>query len=243
VAVKLDRRILLLAGALVAAVVVVVILIVVSGGSKSTSAPTGPTTTGGPVTTSGSDSTVRALFAGIPQTGDTLGRAGAPASLLVFEDPQCPYCAEWNLNTLPTVVAQFVRTGKLKLVYRGIEILGPKSVPGLRALYAAGRQNRLWQLDEELYRRQGKEQSGWITPVLLRSAATSVGLDPDAMAGAAASAAVTAAMNNALAEAKQYQVGGTPTFVLTRPPALPQQLQVPSLEPGGFVPVLSAALG
>ena len=49
-----------------------------------------------------------------------------------------------------------MRPGRLKLVYRGIEIIGPNSQPGLRAIYAAGKQNKLWNLADALYRAPGR---------------------------------------------------------------------------------------
>ena len=132
--------------------------------STTTTTPTGPpaTTTTSPAPITG-PAAIAALFAGIPQHGDTLGNPSAPVTMVVFEDPQCPFCDEWSLDTLPTVLDQFVRTGKVKLVYRGILIIGPNSVAGLRAIVAAGRQNKLWNMNEALYANQGKENSGWIT--------------------------------------------------------------------------------
>ena len=42
-------------------------------------------------------------------------------------------------------------------------MIGQNSVVGLRAIVAAGRQNKLWDMNEALYANQGKENSGWIT--------------------------------------------------------------------------------
>ena len=162
--------------------------------------------------------------------------------MLVFEDPQCPYCQQWTLDTLPTVVDEFVRTGMLKLVYRGIEVIGPNSEKGLRAVFAAGLQNKLWNVSDALYDMQGVENSGWITDDVIRSAATAAGADGAAILAASSSNEVTAQLALAEHEAQTYQVQGTPTFVLEQPPALPTQLAVTSLEAGPFTAALSAAL-
>src|SRR5262249_15227950 len=141
----MQRNRLLLIGAAVAgaAVLAVVLVLVASGGSSHEATPTTTTAQAdqaGTTPAAGSSD----VFAGVPQNGDTLGKASAPATLTVFEDPQCPYCRQWSVDTLPTVVRDFVRTGKVRLVYRGIEIIGPDSEPGLRAIFAAGAQNKLW---------------------------------------------------------------------------------------------------
>jgi protein-disulfide isomerase len=224
------NRLLLLAGAALAAVIVVVVLIVALGsGSGSTSA----TTVSSPPTGSS--------LAGIPQHGDTLGKPSATA-LVVYEDPQCPFCREWNVGTLPSVLTQYVRTGRIKLVYHGIEVIGPNSVKGLRAIYAAGQQNRLWNMVDALYARQGDENSGWITDAVIRSAAKDAGADPDAILKASSSAAVTAQLQQSAREANQASVQGTPTFVVQRPLAAPQQLQLSGLDFGAFSSALDAVL-
>jgi protein-disulfide isomerase len=228
------NRLLLLAAAVAAAAIVVVVLIAVSSGSNSS------TTTSS--TTTSSASAPIATFAGVPQHADTLGDPNAPATLTVFEDPQCPYCRNWNVDTLPTVVQDYVRTGRVKLVYRGIEIIGANSEKGLRATYAAGKQNKLWNFAEALYRLQGGENSGWITDAVIRKAATAAGADPDAVLAAASSASVTAALRQAAAEAATDKVPGTPAFFLQTPPGLPQQVQVTGLDPATFESELSQAL-
>lgn len=225
------NRLLLLGAAAAAAVVVVVVLVVAlgSGGGSSSGTTSTPAAPG-------------AGLAGIPQHGDTLGKPTAPATVVVYEDPQCPFCREWNVGTLPSVLTQYVRTGRIKLVYHGIEVIGPNSVKGLRAIYAAGQQNRLWNMVDALYARQGEENSGWITDAVIRSAAKDAGADPDAILNASSSAAVTAQLQRSAREASQARVQGTPTFVVQRPLASPQQLQLSGLDFGAFSSALDAVL-
>ncbi len=235
-AVSRNRRLLLLGAALAAAAIVVVALIVIGSGGDAKSTATTPQP--GATTTTA----LTELFAGVPQHGDTLGKATAPATLLVFEDPQCPFCREWSLGALPTAIDEFVKTGRVKLAWRGIEIIGPNSEPGLRAAYAAAKQNRLWNFVDQLYRRQGGENSGWITDSLLREAASAAGVNAGKMLAASSSAAVTAQLQRAATEEQQFRVGGTPTFVLVRPPAVPVQLRLSSLDRTTFAATLSSAL-
>jgi protein-disulfide isomerase len=230
----MDRnRVILVGAALGAAALLAVVLILASGGNKSST-----TTTAATVTTP----SVSSLFAGIPQTGDTLGKAAAPATLVVYEDPQCPFCRNWNVESLPTVIDQYVRTGKLNLVYRGVVLIGQESVRGLRAIYAAAQQNKLWTFADALYAHQGAENSGWITDAVILQAAKEAGANGQAILATMGSAAVDADLAKAQAQAKADQLQGTPTFVVQRPPAKAQQLQVPGLDPASFVPSLAAAL-
>ena len=232
-------RLLILGGAIAAAVVAVVVIVVVAGsGSGSSSTTTTTTTQPG----SGGGTEAKSTFAGLPQQGDTLGKASAPVALTVFEDPQCPFCRQWNIDTLPTVVQNYVRTGRIKIVYRGVVVIGDNSLVGLAAIYAAAEQNKLWQMAEALYERQGDENSGWITVPLVRSAAKEIGLSPAKVVTAMRSATVTSAIRKSVNEARALGINGTPTFAIQKPLGTLQQLQVSGLEPGDFTPALDQAL-
>jgi protein-disulfide isomerase len=253
----MNRRVLLLAG--LVAVAVVVALVAALLGHRSSKSPVKalapvtttatPTPKGGATTTAtrtnpiSGPQVVTALFKGIPQHGDTLGDPAAPVSLLVFEDPQCPFCDEWNLDTLPTMLQQFVRTGKIKLVYRGVEIIGPNSIVGLRAVVGAGLQNKLWEMSDALYANQGKENSGWITSPLILQLAKDLNLNTKKLIAGANSVAVTKLLEADVKQAAALKLSGTPGFVILNPPAVPKQLNVTSLEPAGFIASLNAAIG
>jgi protein-disulfide isomerase len=230
------NRLLLLAAAVGAAAVVAVALVVLAGhGSGSSGTTILTTATGTAAAAAGS-------LDAIPQNGDTLGSPAAPATLVVYEDPQCPFCRQWNIDTLPAVVQNYVRTGRIKIVYRGVVVIGDNSLVGLAAIYAAAEQNKLWQMAEALYERQGDENSGWITIPVVRSAAKEIGLSPAEVTTVMRSAAVTSAIRRSVNEAQSLGINGTPTFAIQKPLGSLQQLQVSGLEPGDFTPALDQAL-
>jgi protein-disulfide isomerase len=103
-------------------------------------------------------------------------------------------------------------------------------------------QNKLWNMVEALYERQGAENSGWITLAVIREAATAVHANAAKLVKDADSKAVTAAMNAAERERQSYGINATPTFAIQRQLGALKQLQVPSLEPDGFTAALAAAL-
>ncbi len=230
----------MLGGAIAAAVVATVVVVVVAGGGSSS--PSATTTSATTTGTSGGGTEASSTFAGVAQLGDTLGKASAPATLTVFEDPQCPFCRQWNIDTLPTVVENYVRTGRIKIVYRGIVVISENSLVGLAAEYAAGQQNKLWQMVEALYERQGDENSGWLTPAVVRDAAGEIGLSPAKIVAAMKSAAVASAIQQSANEARSLGINGTPTFAIQKQLGTLQQLQVSSLEAAGFTSALDQAL-
>ena len=159
-------------------------------------------------------------LSGIPQHGAVLGDPAAKVTLIEYADQQCPGCRYYTLNVFPSIVRGYVRSGKVKVDYHGFPFIGPDSVTGLRFLLAAGKQNRLWQLQEALYRYQGKENSGWLTDDLVRQLASKIpGLDVTKLFADAQSPAIaqeaTAAKQRSADEMSEYESAlQTPTFLI-----------------------------
>lgn len=159
----------------------------------------------------------QALLEGIPQRENVLGRPGAPVTIVEYADYQCPYCAQWALYTFPAIVDEYVRPGKVRIVFQGVAILGEDSVRALQAANSAGRQNKLWNIGELLFHSQGDENSGWVTDDLMREIGASVpGLDVDAMMGGRDSAEAASAMGAAQSAAQDAGIAATPSFEIGR---------------------------
>lgn len=92
----------------------------------------------------GSESAQR-LFGGIEQGGDSLGAAGAPVTISIFNDLQCTECGDYQLEVVPRLVEALVRPGEARLELRHFS-LGPRqtTAAGIAAA-AAGEQGAQWQ--------------------------------------------------------------------------------------------------
>ena len=175
-------------------------------------------------------------FAGIPQQGAALGDPNAEVTLVEYADLQCPYCAQWSRQALPVLVDEYVQTGKVRIVFRGLAFLGPDSVRALRVTLAAGRQNRLWDVLEGLYYRQGAENSGWVTEAMLHEVA-----GHRAIAGSGAPW-VDRELTKSARAAQAAGVAGTPAFQIGRTGRSLELVQVNSLGPEGLRPAIESAL-
>ena len=80
------------------------------------------------------------------------------------------------MRNIPVLVSDYVRTGKLRIVFHGLAFIGPDSDTALRTALAAGREDRLWDVVAGFYARQGAE-NGWITDELVDDVVTEAGLD------------------------------------------------------------------
>ncbi|WP_022926951.1 DsbA family protein [Patulibacter americanus] len=114
-----------------------------------------------------------ALLRGVEQDGIRLGRADAPATVVVFADLKCSACRRFALKEQGDVVRDLVRTGKANLELRLIGLKGfePDNLTGRNAAYALAEQDRMWPLVELLYWNQGEERERWIDDTLLRKLA------------------------------------------------------------------------
>lgn len=186
---------------------------------------------------------VAALLKGVPQHGVWLGRSDAKLTLVEYVDVQCPYCARFAREVFPTVVRRYVRTGRVRILFRGLAFVGPDSLTGLRWVVAAGRQNHLWDLLELLFAGQARENSGWITQQRLVAAAGSVrGVAVSRLRRESESGAVLAEIREAARAARSAGIPGTPSFEAGRSVVKLTQLKLRSFEPRDFTKQLDALL-
>lgn len=204
------RKRLIRLGALLAAaaVVVIVAIAISSGGSdeKSSGAAAGGELQGVAET--------KSLFAGIPQKGITLGDPDAPVTIAEFADPQCPFCKDYTLNEMPSLVEKYVRTGKAKMELRLLTFIGPDSVTAASVLLAAGQQDKLWNATDLFYRNQGEENSGYVTDDFLTEVLTGAGADAEKAIAGAGDPVVSQEIAAAKTASSRYNVTGTPTVLV-----------------------------
>jgi protein-disulfide isomerase len=154
-------------------------------------------------------------LAGIPQHNEILGNPHAPLRLLYFDDPQCPYCLEWHDRVLPTLLRRYVRSGELQIQWHGFAVVGPDSVVGLRFVAAAGLQDRLWDVLDDLFANQGEENSGWLRASLLEEIGASIaGFNLPSAVADASSPAVTSELAVDERLARRDGIEGVPTVLI-----------------------------
>src|SRR5215210_7427326 len=178
-----PKVLLAVAGALALIAVAVALALLLGGSGSGSTGTTGSTLPDADV--------IAAQFNGIPQQGDVLGKASAPVTMVEYIDLQCPICAQFETEVMPTIIDRYVRTGKLKVQARPIAFIGTDSARGRRATIAAGQQGHLFDFAQLLYFNQGRENGGWLDDAMVASAATSIpGIDVRALQEAESSGEV-----------------------------------------------------
>jgi protein-disulfide isomerase len=185
----------------------------------------------------------RSLFAGIEQNGPALGSPRATLTLVEYADLQCPYCAQWARDALPTLVEDYVRLGVLRIVFHGLAFLGPDSDKALRTAVAAGREDHLWDVVHGLYLSQGAENAGWVTDELVAGIAKGVpGLEPEALLRARWEGSLDAELRRFAKAAEAAGVRGTPAFQLGPTGGRLELVRIDSLGPEGIASAIERAL-
>lgn len=114
-----------------------------------------------------------------PGGGVVVGSEDARRRLVVFEDPQCPYCRQFEEAT-GDLLRREVAAGAVAVEYRMRCFLGPESVRAGNALALAAEAGRFDQLRRELFANQPPEHSDGFTPEDLLALGGRVGLDDPA---------------------------------------------------------------
>ena len=226
--VKTRRPMMMRLGLLAAlAVVAVLVVVVVTTPQKASTAGGGD----------GGTPEVLSQLDGIPQSGITLGSPKAPVTIVEFADLQCPFCAEYERNVLPTLIDRYVRTGKVRLQLRLLRFLGPDSDRLARVAAAASTQNRMWQFVALAYDRQGAENSGYATPEFVNGLVADAGLK-NLDAGAAAERQVRQSEQ----AARTLGIDSTPSFMIGRTGRTLERFQPSDLTPDAFIPRIDQEL-
>lgn len=230
-------RTLQLAVVAVLAAVVVAGAIVLSSSSGDEPAAPAPTREG--VTP---DEEVQELYAGIPQKGIRLGDPDAPATLVEIADLQCPFCAQYSVQALPTIVRGYVRTGKIDYELHFRSFLGRDSVRAAGAASAAAAQNRMYQFADLFYRNQGPENSDYADAGFMRTIASQVqGLDVKRVVAAADDPVDQPGVREAEQFARDLGSTGTPDFYVRKAGRL-TPLNPQGTSPEAYAAAIDAAL-
>jgi protein-disulfide isomerase len=231
------RQVLQLSAVLVFAALVVVGAILLSGGGdeEETPAPRGAS-----APTDAQE--VEKLYADIPQDGIHLGDPKAPATLVEIADLQCPFCAQYSIDSLPTIVKDYVRTGRLSYELRFRSFLGRDSVRAAGAAAEAANQNRMYQFADAFYRNQGPENSGYADSAFIRKIAQEAGgLDVEKVVAAANDPLSYPAVRRNEQFARDLGSRGTPDFYLRQGGRL-TQLAPQGTSPQAYEAAIDAAL-
>jgi len=147
--------------------------------------------------------------------GFALGAGDAPVTVDLYEDFQCPACRMWRESVFPSLLANEVSDGTVRIVFHDMAFLGNESILAGHAAFAAAQQNRFWDFWSTVYANQGqRENAGAYTLDRLTTMASELGLGLQQFSNDMSSPAADASLVSARASASDLGVQSTPSLVI-----------------------------
>lgn len=145
-----------------------------------------------------------------------LGDVDAPIVLHEWTDFRCPYCGAFSRDTLPVLIDEYVKTGKVRLeIHDAALVGGDNSVLIAAAARAAGAQGKYFEFYDAVYQASTKQSDSHpeFDAAALTELARSVGVpDIAAFTQALERDEFSDAVRAETAEAQRIGVTGVPFF-------------------------------
>lgn len=153
--------------------------------------------------------------------GVKLGKDDAPLKITMFEDFQCPFCMIYTADSEPYIIENYVKTGKVQLIWNNLPLLGAESVGAAKAVTCAADQSKFWEYHNKLFLVQAdagqdtneKLNVGRFTDANLIGYAKDLGLDGGKFESCMNDPATLEKVTIDNRKATQYGLRSTPSFL------------------------------
>jgi len=146
-----------------------------------------------------------------------LGNSDAPITLIEFGDYQCHFCNVFFHLTEDKILKNYVETGKVKMIFKDYNIIGPDSINASHGAHCANDQESFWEYHDILYSNWTGENNGWASSENLGKFAQEIGLDIDVWSECMVNGLHSQTILASNKDAKNLELSGTPAFFVIGP--------------------------
>ena len=145
-----------------------------------------------------------------------IGNPDAPITIIEFSDFQCPFCARFHVQTLPSIYEEYIDQGKVKLVFRDfpIQSIHPNALAASVAAECANEQGKFKEMHDRLFDNQNEwnklETSSALS--LFNNYAVEMQVEQDTFSSCITSGKYLDEIRKDLEDGRNYGVSGTPGF-------------------------------
>jgi len=191
----------------VTTVVLIVVLAVVAFRGNSGATPTG----GAVLPSLGDDPAPTVVDMEALLDDDAVrGDEDAPVTIVEWSDFECPFCARFYEQTLSSIEEEYIKTGKVKLVYRDFPLsFHTNAQKAAEAAECAGEQGKYWEMHDMLFE-QGVQ--GGVAG--FKQYAKNLGLNSVKFDTCLDSGAMAAEIQQDMADGAAVGIQGTPGFIV-----------------------------
>lgn len=146
------------------------------------------------------------------------GSDNAKVTIVEFSDFQCPFCEKYFTDTDGQIQDQYVKTGKVKFVYRHFPLssIHPNAQKAAEAAECANEQDQFWNFHDTLFKNQetwadmsaSDAEDAWV------GYAGQLGMDTDQFKSCIDTDKYKSAVDKDTAAGDKAQVDGTPAFFI-----------------------------
>ncbi|MBR9693186.1 DsbA family protein [Candidatus Woesearchaeota archaeon] len=141
------------------------------------------------------------------------GSEDAPVLIEEWSDFECPFCARFYQQTLPQIEEQYIKTGKVKLVYKDFPLsfhaTAQKAAEGGKC---ALEQGKFWELHDKIFDSAGAGQKPTVDN--LKAWAGELGMNTGKFNECLDSGRMATKVQADMQEGQQKGVRGTPGFLI-----------------------------
>jgi len=141
-----------------------------------------------------------------------LGDENAPITLVEFGDYQCFFCNKFFHDTENGILENYVKTGKVKIIFKDFTIIGPDSITAALGANCAGDQGKFWEFHDILYNNWNGENNGWAAREKIIGFANDVKLDVDKFTECLDEKHHQSKIDASNSDARKLGLTGTPGF-------------------------------
>lgn len=143
-----------------------------------------------------------------------LGDPNAPITLVEFGDYQCHYCNVFFQSIEEDIIKNYVETGKVKMIFKDYNIIGPDSINASHGAHCANEQELFWEYHDILYSNWTGENNGWASSSNLRIFADEINVNVDKWTECMNEKTYSKRIIDSNNDAKSLQLTGTPVFFI-----------------------------
>jgi len=132
-----------------------------------------------------------------------LGESNAPVTMIEYGSYLCGHCIDFSLNTFPKIEKEYIKTGKIKFIYRSFQ-----PIELSMALMCANEQNKFWEYHNRAISSSIAKEDD------LKLFASAIGLDTTKFNECLDSQKYQPTAEKIIKEGQDAGVEGTPTFFI-----------------------------
>jgi protein-disulfide isomerase len=147
-----------------------------------------------------------------------IGKADAPITIIEFSDFQCPFCARFHIETLPSIINEYINNGQVKLVFRDfpIQSIHPNALPASVAAECANEQGKFKEMHDMLFEKQKEWSNQNIENVMItfNQYASKIGIEEIKFDSCLKNGKYVEEIQKDLNDGRTYGISGTPGFFI-----------------------------